>query len=422
MARPGIDQRTLRQAGRKFAWLCWLALVAGLLGVVVATGVSRVYQDTEPSRALVWWPYNTDAAVALADKQLKSGSIEGRREADRLAREVLRSAPLNYKALRILGLLAVEQRQFDTADAFMAAAVRRSNRDTPSQLWIFRRAAMRGDFQAAFRAVDAILRRRSQERQTLFRAMFAILGYAHEARPALAERLTHLPGWRSSFLQAYTRAAASPDLIEALFAAIDRTTAPVTDQEFAFYVARLVQAKEYQRAHAAWSARLPPDRSTDGLVYDGGFELGDAPPPFGWTIRRGAGLLVERARPPQQATKALHIEFGGSGKSQSIAEQLLVLPAGDYIFSARSLFFSTQEPDRIGWTLVCEGGSTIMDIRERAPAFGKWITIQVSFAVPAGCAGQRLRLRVVSGDTQAPISVWYDDLMIAPAPASQAIQ
>lgn len=418
----GADRGSHLRVKHKLCWIAWSGLIASLAIVVGATGLSRVYQSIDPSRALALWPYNIDAAITLAEKQLELKTADGRREASLLARQVLQSAPLNYKAMRILGLLAAQEQQFDITDAFMAAAIRRSNRDTPSQLWLFRRAVARGDYKAAFRAADAVLRRRTNERQTLFPAMFAILDFAPEARPALAERLVWLPSWRLPFLQTYARSATSPDLVEALFTAINQTTAPVTDPEFTFYIARLVQAKEYQRAYTAWSARLPTDRMADGAIYDGGFDLGDALPPFGWTIRRGAGLLAERARAPQRETRALHIEFGGSGKAQSIAEQLLILPAGNYTFSALSLFFSSQEVDRIGWTLGCEDGPTVMDARDHTPMLGKWGQLQTSFTVPAAdCPALRLRLRVVSGDTLAPLSVWYDDLRIAPVPASQSI-
>ena len=394
-------------------------IMAGLGAVVIAQGVADLTRDSRPAVALQWAPWDAEARLSLARQQAGDGELDSAVE---LAREAAVSAPLESEPFRLLGQVAASRGELAASDRWMALAADRSRRDTVAQLWRFGRSYERGDFQASFEAADAILRRRPNLSEQLYPPLAEAAARSPEAETALTETLRVSPSWRESFL-VWAAAEVDPQLTYRLHSGLRAAGHPPTDREMAAYIRRLVADGNYSAAHLAWLQHLPAaDQLEVGLIFDGGFDRADALPPFGWTFRRAASGLAERAvvvGRDDRPSPALYVSYSSSSASHIIAEQLFVLPPGQYTlsFDAR---FEQGDGSRLIWSVTCVDGRELL--RSQAPSTRgePWERISGSFETPRDCGAQRLTARVAASDRSEPVAAWFDAFTIQRGASSAA--
>lgn len=411
----GLDIST-RRGGGLSALLPALIVCGGLAltGATAAFGLARLQTSSEASMA--FWPWRAAPHLRLGGTALAANDGSG---AAAQARQALEHAPLSARGFSLLGRAAIIQGDAARADALMAAASRRSLRDAPSQTWIFARALERGDFPAAMTAYDVLMRRRPDLAEHLSPPVFAAADGLDEARSALAKRLALDPVWRSSFLAAYSRASARPGAIHALLSTLRTTEAPPTDAETRVYIDRLLRDRAYVAAYVAWAGHQPGAAGDSGAgagVSDGGFELdGQLLAPFGWTLMTGDGASAQRVALPDRDGFGLQASVSGGLARRTIAEQMMILPRGEYRLGGRAWLESGDPDGRLVWTVQCEGAPRRILASVEAPkgAPSAWTPFETTVVVPDDCPAQRLRLEARPGASLAPVSVVFDDIDIA---------
>lgn len=398
----------------------WARLVLIGVALVLAVVIGRHHLGEllitrDPSLAVMVnggshraWSAHAERLIANAGEDTRQ-----RAEAEAAARRAIARNPIDHAAFRVLGRASAERDDVGAADLYFDAAWRRSRRDTPTALWWFYRSLQDGNYERAFASADSVLRRRNETRDSLYPIISAVVATDEQALSPLVARLRFAPRWRDSFIQHYTDEAASAAGPYRLIDALRRGNSAPTDREMGYYLARLTREGSYQAAYVAWAQHLPADRH-DGLslVYDGDFENAPGIPPFDWRLSPLPQALLEIASSPQRDGSALYVEYSGTTAAPWLVEQMLVLPAGDYVLGVDVLVESLDETDRMVWTVRCERGPVLLELRvpDRATT---WQRLQGGISVPAeGCPAQRLMLRAVPGDILAPMVVWVDAVSV----------
>ncbi|HYE46157.1 MAG TPA: hypothetical protein VEA44_10335 [Caulobacter sp.] len=325
------------------------------------------------------------------------------------ARRILDRAPLEAGAVSLLGLSLPEARRLP----LMEAAARLSHRDEAADRWLFEAGMARGDYAAALRRADALMRRQTAEqRVAVVRRIFPYLGEP-AAFAAVIDRLALSPAWRGAFLAQFT--ALSPDAGEPyrILKALRATAAPPTRVELSAYLRRLIAERRFQQAHRDWIALAPAaERAGTALLADGGFEGLPATPPFGWNLDSHTAGYGEMLPSERDGGKALRVSHDGRTR-QWLVRQLLVLAPGAYRLSGQVRTASDLSADSMAWTLTCEGVARPLASTPAPATGGGWAGFSVAFTVPAeGCEGQSLVLQSLPADSGTPVEVWYDALVI----------
>jgi len=388
-----------------------LALAAAALTWEIVTQAAAAhFQEKQPALALRVGADSADAFARLASARLEAGAPQ---QAARLAQRALDLDPLHVRALRVLGFAALDLGQGPRGDALLALASDRSWRDTPTHRWLFEDHLGKGEYDAAFEHADALLRRRERFRDAVFADMTA----ATEdplAVAALVNRLAGAPSWRTPLVWALAARAQDERQAYAVLAGLREGPAPPTAEEVSVYLDRLIAARKYRKAHAAWR-RLAPNAS-DRPLSDGGFEGAEGVEPFAWSFGQGVGLeaAVEPA-PGRAHERALRVEYDGYSTAGDVARQLVALPPGPQRLEGEA-FAADREDDRFTWTLSCAGsGVELARTGKGQGASGRWRRFQVRFQVPdSGCEGQWLRLTAEAGERRTRHEAWFDRLALVP--------
>jgi hypothetical protein len=389
--------------------LVWLG------GQFIRQGVSDNLLNDQPELAMLWMGDSSDAVAQLARYRLRTRDPSG---AARLAKKALQLAPLNAPALTTFALAMDAQRQPIVASRAMTLAGQRGWRDLVTQIWLFRRDLLAADFKDAFDHADALLRRVPAPPAPVLR-LLALAARDPNAVGPLADRLAANPGWRPFFF-VYLGAYEKPPATEVTGRLLTRLQAgPAasrpTDEEVGFYLAALAAQGKYQEAEAAWRQLTPGSRA--GYVHDGDFERPARTTPLDWWLNSGVGWTASIADSPDRSHgRALRIDYDGVSKPIPL-RQLVVLPPGAYRLTGRMLDAGDGGSAGFAWRVICVGAP---DPLAKAPSpaggAGQWRTFSADFVVPtSGCPAQLLDLAVERPDIQTEITLWYDDLAIAPA-------
>jgi hypothetical protein len=208
------------------------------------------------------------------------------------------------------------------------------------------------------------------------------------------------PGLKEPLLHAL---AENPDNAELVLALADGETAP-GDADPKTWQPRLitgfVERGEYQRAYALWRRFSGLGNQASPLLFNGDFRQSPAPAPFNWAYSSGTAGLAE---PAGGTLRVLHF-----GRDNFIpAEQLLLLPPGNYRFS--SPVSGNLAQNALVWSLVCERPNRqLMELE-----LGN--SNRASFSVPPDCPAQRLQLR-----TRAAEMPKASDVQIGPVSVERA--
>ena len=382
------------------------AALLGLAGHAVATG-----SGTLAGRLA---PYSATAAAFAASDALSSG---GSAQAEHFAILSLTQSPLTVEAISALAF--VRERQGRGADtlALMDLAAAGGWWDARTQAWVAMRAADDGNFDVAAQRADALLRQ-GKLRERLFPLLRA-MATEPEGVEALVARLQENPKWRDPFMRDLS--GLDPAHFadhELVLAGLAASTSPPTPREFAAYVARLVQAGQYGRALAIWTAA---EKRPSGIVKDADFtgafarKPGDAVVPFAWSIEDGAGARAEIDVPPQPlGGAALHIS-ADVGAVGVLARQMLVLRPGRYRLSAAFRAEQGEPLSDLRWSIRCaERGSPFPHV-EPSPDSQEmqWQRVSLAVEILPGCAAQFLELSAL-GRSPSRSEIWYDRVTIKP--------
>jgi len=235
---------------------------------------------------------------------------------------------------------------------------------------------------------------------------------------ALARVFTRAPAWRESvWIQICKRTKVTVAAAATLVNDIARGGNPLSRLESMAWVERLIAAREWPAAYAAWSATLPSgDVAPVNNVYDGKFQRPPQNVGFGWRIFHVDGASAE------QRTEAdipyLHLAFEDRRVPFGDVSQLLALQPGEYLLSGR-VRGGLRSERGLQWTVTCANESrNKVGESERLTGAFPWRDFKFSLVVPPeGCGAQWLLLQIaarIPAERQIGGEMDFTDLRVEP--------
>lgn len=393
-------------------------LLAGVLLVFAGFAAWRIlvitqgarWAEEDPQRALRWSPRHPQALLALAEQQLAAGHIDAARAS---ARRLLAAEPLEGRAFRILAAAEAQQGHAERALALYTIAARRSPRDMRTRAWLTEHYLVAGDYPAALRQIDVLLRtspRQGQVVMPLLAQLAANPAFANELARVLARR----PSWRPGLL-ATLQQAKDPRGAEQVLSAL-RREGGLDATEFEEWLAYLIRQGRWGEAYGRWASTLDLQGKSLPLVYNGDFEQPVSNRGFDWRLTRIPGVSLDFV--PDRSARGLtaHAAFRGRPVAQVNLEQLLLLGPGRYRFTAKVRAEALRSERGLEWTITCMGQPEPLATSEPFNGTFNWRSVVMEVNVPVtDCHGQSLRLRnpVPAGSIQQVSGdLWFDDVAV----------
>ena len=320
------------------------AALAAFAFLAFASGVDRMSIANPALERLVPEPFRAQSAIATAATAL----ARGQDNALPLAEEAVRAAPVEARALALLGSARAVAGDAQGTDAAFRAAALLGWREPATQIYWMEVAKAAGDWPNAMLRADAILRGNPRYRE--IGQLLAPFADDAEGRRALVDRLAEAPNWRTFYLEPID----FPELDELRRRArVGRVLATRTEGGSCEQGTRLAQllVDRGARAEAAsyWDAYCP-GASVQGGLADGGFDAGDGQV-FGWR-RHPTGDIAVRYEGTGDARR-LSVN-NRSRMTRLAASQPIALAGGERINLAGEV--TGPAADRaIVVTVACEG-------------------------------------------------------------------
>ncbi|WP_228481973.1 hypothetical protein [Lysobacter sp. H21R4] len=368
-----------RAGALRTAFACCAAAILAVLAVQLARVDGSVGRPYGPDRLIESVDDHADPATGLPENAATS------------ARKALTMRPIDGRAYRVLGQVAMATGDDAGAGKLLGIATERWPRDRMAQALLAQRALVDNDSVAAVTHLDALLRVAPDIRAPVFAQMLTLLEFP-EFRAALIDRVGMDPPWRAALVRTLRAGDTPPGPALAMLDEL-ATRHPLKDDELQARVALLARGGSPQVARAAWISSLDPAvRGAAKPVFDGGFEHPDISEGFAWQIRSMPGVVIgPDAGNPHSGNHSLAIAFSGRAVQFAHVRQPLALPAGTWRLRA-SADNRTGSTRPFVWQLTCEGSKD--RVAELAlPQSRGWQTVEGDFAINANCAGQQLLLR-----------------------------
>lgn len=409
-----------RRYGKAFApyaltagavWLGWQVL----LQPVIQRGPPEIAVRASPGSALVLRrAAESELLAAETDKSAAPRHVDN---AGDLARQALRRAPFDVRALRVIGLAEARSGREQSADDLLTLAGNWSLRDDPTHAWLVDYRLRRGDYASSLAHADTLIRRREALRPQVFQLFStAATQDPQRAMPVVARLIAARPPWRQAYLDSLYRTNEGLQLAANLAVVLKRGDAPLSPDELSQMYLQLLDKGQVQAVNAVRTALDGAEAAAS--VANGGFDDADAPEPFQWKLIQQAGVSAEitpdDARPQDLA---LRVEYDNY-TSAKVAQQLMFLKPGRYRLAYQTRMESGPSPLKLNWTVLCiPGDQPVLSAPASALATpgaarqnGGWISLTREFTVPDGCQGQWLSLDAGGGERRTPIVLWFDKI------------
>ena len=265
----------------------------------------------------------------------------------------LMRAPLNARALRILGQIDATSNDNAGAAKLMAESARLSLHQSIAVYWLMRKSAQDGDYEAAIAYADDLLRTNPEL------ARYAVPVLAHfaddkKSAAAVEEVLNTNPPWRDLFFRLLPESVADARTPLKLLVALKSSPTPPVGEDISRYLDLLIAHKYYDLAYYTWLQFIPLQELREaGLLFNGSFELAPSGMPFDWSIKQGSGVTIDIVpRPDAPNQHALSVDFLYGRVDFHSVYELVVLPPGMYRFAVR---YSGKivGPRGMKWRVVC---------------------------------------------------------------------
>lgn len=334
--------------------------------------------------------------------------------AEALARDALRRAPFDVRAVRVLGMSAARTDRAALADNLVTLAGNWSLRDDPAHAWLIETRLQQGSLGSAMAHADTLARRREDLYPQLFNMFETAAKLDPRAAPPLVGLLAQNPPWRYAFVDHLQKSRDGLALAVALAEPLERTsTGRLTNDElYELYSGLIDQGFTPTAAELRRRLQRPP---TMPFVFNGAFAEAAGVAPFDWKLSNGPGVSAAFAPDDvRQGQSALRVSYDGFAVS-TVAEQLVVLPPGRYKLTGERRTEAGRGPSRLSWVVLCRSGVELG--REPATAQSSaWEQLALEFTVPdLGCDMQWIRLVTRAQDRRSDNVVWFDRMAITPA-------
>jgi hypothetical protein len=350
-------------------------------------------------------------AIAMSKFEATQGRLTA---ADRAAANgALGKAPLTEEPFFLAAVDALANARGEEGERLLLEARRRDPRSRSTRLILLDRYLRAGRVADAGVEIAALNRLMPRAAEVLIPELARMVREPRTGA-ALIKVLASEPVLQQSVLARLASSGADPDLILGI-AGSSRATAG-TPEGLPWQRAlltKLVDKGDLQRAHSLWRnfGGLPAGGAEKG-VHDGDFRGAPGPPPFNWQFGTGTAGVAERVKTP-----ALQVDFYGR-ENVELASQLLMLRPGRYRLQFRVEGDATGQGSRLIWTVACTGSKAQLLSLPLTEVNYTPRTVSALFSVPAGCAGQWLRLTGSAGEFPKAQNAVISQLQIVPGGAS----
>lgn len=396
------------------ALLVLAALGAVVVGWrIVAISMAATLAEAAPQQALAWNPSDPPALLNHAQEQLDTGQLEA---AAMTARDLLRAFPLQAEALVVLARVADAQYDPATAARF-ETALQRAPRDSYARAWVSGTQLQEGKYDQALANIDTLLTIMPSHREALLPILVGLADKPVFAM-AMAQALQRRPTWRGAYLGKLLKDG-SFDAADQIFGRL-QAAHDLDRAEASSWLERLKRSGMWGVAYSRWVSglELAPGAAL-ALVHDGGFDEAGTGIGFDWRMPGAPGVLVERV--VLDGGQVAQVSFLGRRVPQLNFAQTLFLAPGTYELQLRARARNLRSDRGIEWMISCRGDSPSRARSEALQGSFDWMTLRVSFGVPAqDCPAQELALsnpgaggagKIVAG------TLWFDDFVITPTAA-----
>lgn len=413
---------------------------AALVWLVISHSFAAHFAETMPPVALSLNPRQPAALARQADALLAKIDVErmrGRRaagggsvdapapgtdasldEVQRLARQALKTDPLNTDAMRILGDAAAAKGDDALARTWREAAAKGSLHQSGAHFQLMLAEVAAGDAAGALAQADILLRTRPDAAAATM-PVLAKLTEDRRTAPAVKLLLRGNPPWRQSFfalLPAFIEDARAP---LDLYLDLKGSAHPPTLAEQRSYLDFLIAKRFHELAYYTWLQLLRADQLVKvGPVFNANFERQASGLPFDWMLKEGAGVIAEIVpRPDDRGQRGLSVELGSGRVDFGGVSQWIMLGPGQYRLAARA---QGELKGRRGlvWRIYCgpEPSAALAATPMIVGALPRWTAFEASFSVPAtGCATQLVRLELDARSASEKLvtgQLWFDSVQI----------
>jgi tetratricopeptide (TPR) repeat protein len=405
--------------------VCVLLVLIWVGWRIIAHTAAQSLAKSHPNAALGWVADQPTALNQLAQQELldPDGNLDSARE---LAQRALRSNPLNARALTLLGLIAERKGDQKSADVLMRISGARTLSDPTADAWLFNREVRRGDYSRALPYVDAMLRMDLESQKTQLFPVLAGLTANPLAFKALTEFLATSPPWRTLFLSALSTRLPNQARLVQLYAALNETENPPTNEELRPFLNRLIKDGNFEQAYQTWQKTLPPkQRANETYPFNRDFDIPADGLAFNWNLEAIPGADIQIVSSVDGDRKrALLVQFSGARVRFANVKQLMLLPAGDYTFGGKVKTEELLTSRGLWWHIFCANNpATTLANTELVSGTMSWTDFTVKFQVPAtDCRAQWLQLELparIEPELRIEGQVWYQDLRITLTPTTE---
>jgi len=362
-----------------------VALIAALLGFhVVRTAMVRQF----PSGTALW-PGHPAGVLNQAMAEIGATAARGERlSAPVLAKveQVARQVPLASEPFLIHGAVAQMDGRDQRAERLYLEARSRDPRSPAARYFLTERYLRTGRVEPALTEM-AVLSRLTGAVGVFAPALAAYAKTPGAVRP-LRRFFRAAPEFEPFVLSNLAADARNLGLITALWTRSPGADPQAHAQWQGQLVAKLVEAGDFRRAHAAWREFAGLGNVAPG-VFNPEFRKLAAPPPFNWTFGSAGGLA--------QPAGSGQLELIYIGRDEAVlAEQMLMLAPGRYAIGMQ-VSGDVKPGSGIAWSIECAtaGKQSLLALPLDRQSAGR---LRGAFTVPAGCPAQRLRLSGSPGD------------------------
>lgn len=375
------------------------ALLAGFY--VLRVALVGAFAASAPGRAAAIWPGHPVVILQSGLAEVGRTAMAGANPDPALVNQLLeayRKAPLAPEPYLVRGVQAQSAGDDALSGRAFVAARNSAPRHVAARYFLADHYLRTGQTEAGLKEISALARLVPQGVTNVapYLAAFARTpGGARHVRTAIHRQ----PQLEGALLNVLAADPANHDLILGLWSGRGGAEARIWQARL---LDALVEARQYDRARAAWLRFTGADANKDDLPGSG-FEPGGMPP-FGWSFASGPAGVAE-----PEADGGLHILYYGRDQLV-LASKLITLAPGRY---RMSLKVSRGAPgaDALSWAVVCQPASTPLASGDLSNV-GKGGAIGASFAVPLNCPAQRIELVGTPPQSPQQVDVTVSELLL----------
>jgi hypothetical protein len=398
---------------RKFSagWLLRAAIVlcGGILLVWMAFKIRAVegLVRANPPAALTVAPDDPRAVIRAAMREFHSQNGKVNQQTLDAVRSAFAKAPLAYEPLILFAIDAQVRGQLGLAERLLTEARNRNPRSKVGRLLLLNIQLGAGQLEAAVNEMK-MLRRLLPAAGEAIAIELATFYKQEKTRPSVKRILMKDEETKGAVLEQLIKTDADLPLITDLAGTVSpvRGNAP-PPAWLPLLIERLIAEQQQGRAVDLWrQASGIEDRGAKLGIYDPAFSGLRGLPPFNWQFPEGTSGVAELRQ-----GGGLDVEYYGRDAG-TLAQQLLVLPAGRYRLLVRAEAPPESEGGRLSWRISCRNSKArLMDMAVSGAGGGTW-SGSASFSIAPGCSSQWLTLEGTPSEMPKPRNVTIVDLKL----------